>query len=183
VKNPFLFLDVVESLRSQSLLAKDVRFKIVGGGSLFAALKRRVDETALASVVSIHAPLPGESMSALYSSVYAVVLTSVVEGYPLTVLEAAMCGVPSIGPNTLGVNEAIRDGQTGILFAENDPGACGRAILALANDPHLRDRLGTSAQNAARGFSADRSAVMFLDMVGKHISVKGLINGGKSLKT
>jgi glycosyltransferase involved in cell wall biosynthesis len=169
VKNPFLFLDVIESLRSQNLLPQDIRFKIVGGGSLFPAVRSRVQSSALASVVSVHEPVSGESMSALYSGAYAVVLTSVVEGYPLTVLEAAMCGVPSIGPDTLGVNEAIRDGETGILFAENDPGACGRAILSLVNDTHLRDRLGSNAQKAARGLSAGHSAALFLDMVQKHI--------------
>jgi glycosyltransferase involved in cell wall biosynthesis len=169
VKNPFLFLDVVELLRSQGLLPKDVRFKIVGGGSLFLPLRRRIDTTALASVVSIDAPVSGESMSALYSSAYVVVSTSVVEGYSLAILEAAMCGVPSIGPDTLGVNEAITDGETGILFAENDRMSCAKAILALAKDTTLRDRLGTSAQKAACGLSADHSAAIFLDMVRKHI--------------
>ena len=172
VKNPFLFLDVVELIRSQCLLPKDVRFKIVGGGSLFPALRRRIDTTALAAVVSIHAPFPGESMSALYSSAYVVVLTSVVEGYSLMVLESAMCGVPSIGPDTLGVNEAITDGETGILFAENDRMSCAKAILALAKDTSLRDRLGGNARSAACGLSAGHSAAIFLDMVRKHIPVR-----------
>ena len=169
VKNPFLFLDAIELLLLQRLLPEDVRFKIVGGGSLFPALRKRIDSTALAAVVSIHAPVPGESMSALYSAAFAVVLTSIVEGYPLTVLEAAMCGVPSIGPDTLGVNEAIVDGQTGILFAEDDPAACGRAVLAFLNDPQLRDRLGSNAQQAAHEFSADRSAALLLDLLHRHL--------------
>lgn len=172
VKNPFLFLDAVEFLRSRTNLPEDIRFRIVGGGSLLPKLRRRINTPALAPVVSIDAPISGESMGALYSSAYALVLTSVVEGFPLTVLEAAACGVPAIGPDTLGVNEAIIDGQTGVLFEENDAGACGRAILMLANDPSLRDRLGDNARTAAQALSADRSALLLLDMVEKHIPAR-----------
>jgi glycosyltransferase involved in cell wall biosynthesis len=169
VKNPFLLLDAVGSIRAEGLLPPGVRFRIVGGGSLFPTVCRRVVKSSLSSIVSVEAPIPGESMGALYAGAYAVVLTSVVEGYSLTVLEAAMCGVPSIGPDTLGVNEAIQDGRIGLLFPENDAEACGRAILALVNEPDLRDRLGASAQKEARRFSADRSAALFLDMVEKNL--------------
>jgi glycosyltransferase involved in cell wall biosynthesis len=173
VKNPFLLLEAVESIRAAGLLPPGVRFRIVGGGSLFPSVCKQVARSSLLSIVSVDAPIPGESMASLYAGAYAVVLTSVVEGYSLTVLEAAMCGVPSIGPDTLGVNEAIQDGRTGLLFPANDAEACGRAILSLVNDHGLRDKLGASAKQAASGSSADRSAVLFLEMVEKHIRARG----------
>jgi glycosyltransferase involved in cell wall biosynthesis len=97
------------------------------------------------------------------------VLTSVVEGFPLTIMEAALCGVPSIGADTLGINEEIEDGRTGLLFAQDDPLACAAAILRLLGEDGLRDELGRNAKAAARAYSAGRTADLFAELVAKHI--------------
>ncbi|MDQ3001022.1 MAG: glycosyltransferase family 4 protein [Fibrobacterota bacterium] len=163
VKNPFLFIRAIQSLHEEKCLPTDVGFRIVGGGALFAPLRERIREAGLASLVSLEAPVSGESMSAIYASAYALVLTSVVEGFPLTIMEAALCGVPSIGSDTLGINEEIEDGGTGLLFPRDDSGACAKAILRLLDEEGLRDRLGKNARDSARAHSAKKSAAILLE--------------------
>lgn len=170
VKNPFLFLRAIEHLRERELLPADVRFRMVGGGALFAPLRNRIDASGLAALVSLEPPVSGESMGRIYAGAYALVLTSVVEGFPLTILEAALCGVPSIGSDTLGINEEIEDGRTGLLFPQDDFVACALAIRRLAGDRGLREDLGRNAQAAARDLSSGKSASLFVEMVRKHIA-------------
>jgi len=163
VKDPFLFLSAIGWLRASGPLPADVRFRIVGGGALYASVRRRILAEDLSAFVSLEPPVPGEAMAALYSRAFALVLTSVVEGFPLTVLEAAMHGVPAAGPDTLGVNEEIEDGVTGLLFARDDAEACGRALLRLLEEEGLRDRLGERAREAAETLSSERTANLFLE--------------------
>jgi glycosyltransferase involved in cell wall biosynthesis len=162
VKDPFLFLSAIDGLRNSGRLPAEVRFRMVGGGALYAPLQSGILAYKLSSLVSLEPPVPGEAMAGLYARAFAVVLTSVVEGFPLTILEAALHGVPAIGPDTLGVNEEIADGKTGLLFAPGDAGACGQAIMRLLEEEGLRDRLGAGARAAAEKLSADRTAGLFL---------------------
>jgi glycosyltransferase involved in cell wall biosynthesis len=163
VKDPFLFLSAIGWLRASGRLPADVRFRIVGGGALYAPLRRRILAEGLPPLVSLEPPVPGEAMPAVYAGAFALVLTSVAEGYPLTVLEAALHGVPAAGPDTLGVNEEIEDGATGLLFARDDAEACGRALLRLLEEEGLRDRLGAGAREKAKGLSPGKTADLFLD--------------------
>jgi glycosyltransferase involved in cell wall biosynthesis len=163
VKDPFLFLSAIGWLRASGRLPADMRFRIVGGGALYASVRRRILAEGLSAFVSLEPPVPGEAMADLYSRAFALVLTSVVEGFPLTVLEAAMHGVPAAGPDTLGVNEEIEDGVTGLLFARDDAEACGRALLRMMEEEGLRDRLGEGARAAAGKLSSERTADLFLE--------------------
>lgn len=173
VKDPFLFLAAIALLNSGGHLPGDVRFRIVGGGDLFGPVRARIEELGLGGLVSLEPPVPGDAMGAIYAASHALVLTSVVEGFPLTILEAALCGVPSVGPDTLGVNEEIEDGRTGLLFARGDAGACAAALRRLIEDECLRDELGANAREAAAALSSRRSAGMLLEMVERHVAAGG----------
>lgn len=163
VKDPLLFLRAIAHLKSGNLLPADAGFRIVGGGALFGTVRRAIDAAGLADRVSLEPPVPGAAMGRIYGQAFALVLTSVVEGFPLTILEAGLCGVPAIGSDTLGINEEIGDGRTGLLFARNDHEACARAILRLLGETGLRDELGRNARNAALALTSARSAGLFLE--------------------
>jgi glycosyltransferase involved in cell wall biosynthesis len=163
VKDPFLFLSAVDWLRASGRLPADARFRMVGGGALYAPIRRRILAHGLSHLVSLEPPVPGEAMPAVYAGTFALVLTSVVEGFPLTILEAALHGVPAAGPDTPGINEEIADGATGLLFARGDAAACARAILRLLEEEGLRDRLGAGAKEAAGRLSAGRTAGLLLE--------------------
>jgi glycosyltransferase involved in cell wall biosynthesis len=169
VKNPFLLIQTIELLKHRQQIPEDVRFRIVGGGTLFEPIRQRIRLGGLAALISLEGPVSGEAMSQVYSRAYALVLTSVVEGFPLTIMEAALCGLPSIGADTLGINEEIEHGKTGLLFTQNDCDACSKAILRLINEDGLREALGRNAQVSAAELSAIKSADKFVAMVKQHI--------------
>ena len=71
------------------------------------------------------------------------------EGYGIAVMEAALCGKPAIVTSRSGLEEAVVDGQTGIVVPQNDPAAVAAAGLRLLTDEPLRVRLGDAARQRA----------------------------------
>jgi len=64
---------------------------------------------------------------------------------PNAAIEAAAAGCPVVASAHGGLPEILRDGSTGLLVAPGDPGALAAALARLADDPGLRERLGSAA--------------------------------------
>ena len=67
------------------------------------------------------------------------------DGLPVSILDAAACGVPSIATAVSGIPEFVVDEVTGLIVPERDPEALGSAIVRLVEDPDLALRLGRAA--------------------------------------
>jgi phosphatidylinositol alpha-1,6-mannosyltransferase len=67
------------------------------------------------------------------------------EGYGIAVVEAALCGTPSVVAGNSGLIEAVDYGQTGVIVPENDADATAAAIIGLLRD---RERLIEMAEAA-----------------------------------
>lgn len=72
------------------------------------------------------------------------------EGYGIAVMEAALCGKPAVVSNGSGLEEAVIDGQTGLLVNQDDPAGTAKAILKLAQDEMLRKSMGEKANERTR---------------------------------
>jgi len=86
------------------------------------------------------------------------VLSSLCEGLPVAVLEAAACGVPTVATAVSGTTEAVQDGETGFLAPVNDPGALAAAMRRLMSAPaDERRAMGVRArQRVAERYSLER---------------------------
>jgi glycosyltransferase involved in cell wall biosynthesis len=76
-------------------------------------------------------------------------LPSYREGFGSVVIEAAGCGIPSIGSNIYGLTDAIDDGKTGILVSKKSVSELKNAILTLAKNTELREQLSVAAHKRA----------------------------------
>ena len=86
----------------------------------------------------------------LYASCHIVAFPSFYgEGLPKCLIEAAACGRPIITTNTPGCSDAIIENITGYLVPEKDVEALSRAILKLANNIELRQKMGLKARDYA----------------------------------
>lgn len=87
------------------------------------------------------------------------VLSSRYEGFPNVLLEAMGMGMAVVSTDCdSGPAEIIRDGENGLLLAPEDVDALAAAILRLAADKELRNRLGGRAAEVRERFAL--SAVM-----------------------
>ena len=83
-------------------------------------------------------------------------------------IEAAMCGLPSIGFDTTGVKDAIKHNITGVKVSDYSAQALTSAIEGLFNDPEQLIQLRKTASLYARNeFSLERSFASFFAALDK----------------
>lgn len=71
------------------------------------------------------------------------------EGYGIAVVEAALCGKPSVVSGDSGLAEAVVDGETGLVTKLGDEVDTARAIIRLLLDHDLRGSMGEAAHRRA----------------------------------
>jgi glycosyltransferase involved in cell wall biosynthesis len=76
----------------------------------------------------------------------AFILTSHLEGLPLSVLEAMACGLPCIVTNVGGSAEAVKHQITGLVIPPESLDEAESAILYLATHPHERAEMASKAR-------------------------------------
>jgi glycosyltransferase involved in cell wall biosynthesis len=93
------------------------------------------------------------------------VLPSLVEGFPLTALEAMASGIPTIvSENTFG-SDVVHDGRNGYVVPIRDVDAIVDRLETLAADDDLRARMGAEARVTAEQFSWDAFGRRLVELV------------------
>ncbi|MGW5864354.1 DUF3492 domain-containing protein [Streptomyces sp. NPDC055239] len=82
-----------------------------------------------------------------YAAGSVVVLSSVVEGFPISLVEAMFCGRATVSTDVGAVVEVI--GGTGLVVPPRNPRALAEACVALLRDTGRRERLGAAARARA----------------------------------
>ena len=101
-----------------------------------------------------------EQIRDAYDAGQVVVLCSISEGFPYTLIEAMTCGRPCVATGVGGVGEAVAD--TGMIVPPRSPEALAQACLTLLQDAGLRRRLGAAARmRALEYFTVDRAISAF----------------------
>ncbi len=93
------------------------------------------------------------------------VLCSTSEGMPVSLMEAAACGVPVVATRVGGVAELVEDGVTGLLVPSRDPIALAGALERLLRDPARAREMGDAARRRAiERFSVARQVSRLLEL-------------------
>ena len=92
--------------------------------------------------------LKGEALADFYrNAAFFVMASRWYEGFPMSILEAAQCGKPTIGPNHGGFTEIIGEGDAAIgrLFTPNNLDSLEQTLVGLWNDESAIEQLGRRA--------------------------------------
>lgn len=155
-------MDLVSAMSKVINQIPDANLVIVGGGDLQTDLEQAVQEYELENHVYIHDHT--DSPLKYYSLADVFVLSSVNEGLPLVVLEAMAAGLPIVATDIPGVNEAMIDGETGLLVPPRTPEALADAMIRMESR-HLRERFGKRGyEHAASEFSIERTAEKYQNL-------------------
>ncbi|MFB6983254.1 DUF3492 domain-containing protein [Streptomyces scopuliridis] len=87
------------------------------------------------------------ALADVYATAGVVVLSSVAEGFPISLVEAMFCGRATVSTDVGAVVEVI--GGTGLVVPPRNPRALADACIALLRDPGRRARLGAAARARA----------------------------------
>lgn len=88
-----------------------------------------------------------DDISAYFSMADILCLPSHREGFGNVIIEAAACGLPSLGSNIYGLSDAIVDNETGMLHKVCDPLDLENKMLAVYSD---RERLSNLGENSKK---------------------------------
>ena len=69
------------------------------------------------------------------------------EGFGIVFIEAQAMGLPVVSTRSGGIPEAVEDGQTGLLVAEDDPQELAEAIIRLMQDERLWKRFSLAGRS------------------------------------
>jgi glycosyltransferase involved in cell wall biosynthesis len=85
------------------------------------------------------------------------VLSSLWEGLPMTLLEAAACELPALATDVPGTREVVEDGRTGWLSAAGKPALLAESMIRMMQTPvEARETIGGHArQHVLKHFSLE----------------------------
>jgi glycosyltransferase involved in cell wall biosynthesis len=115
------------------------RLAVVGDGPTAADLK------AIAGA-RVHFLGRREDMPGVYPAFDVLALPSLTEGLPLTILEAAACGVPAVASRVGDVHKAVVASRTGVLVPPADAAALADALADILADENRREAMGRAAR-------------------------------------
>lgn len=132
-------------LEAAAGLAGDWRLRLVGGGTLRAALAARVAALGLAERVCFLGQLPSTQMPQEYAELDVLVLPSLTrpnwkEQFGRVLVEAMLCGVAVIGSDSGAIPDVI--GSAGLVTPEGNVDALRAALAELQAAPALRQAWG-----------------------------------------
>jgi glycosyltransferase involved in cell wall biosynthesis len=174
VKGP---LETIRAFESASARGLDADLIIAGDGPLYQACA----EARLASAYSDRIKLLGKvseqegqqlrhSATAFVAHSRTGPLSGQTEAFGVAFLEAIADGLPVITGASGGVTEIVTHGKSGILFEPGDIEAQANALLALANDPNLRERLKAGALFDAQRYTGEMARVRLREIIEAHLS-------------
>jgi len=135
-------------LSAMAQVSEPSRLMIAGSGPLLGQLSQQAEQLGLGSRVIF---LGFEAdLQPWMQAADGFVLSSLWEGLPMGLLEAAACGLPAIATDAQGTREVILNGATGWLTPVGDANALAESMRRLMDTP-LKDRraMGNCARERA----------------------------------
>jgi glycosyltransferase involved in cell wall biosynthesis len=144
-------------LLAAAVRVPDATFVLAGDGPLRAELEAQARALGIADrcvFLGYRADVPD-----LLAAADLLVLPSLFEGLPVSVLEAMAAERPVVATAIGGTDEAIVPEESGLLVPPRDPAALASAIQRLRADPGLARRLALAGRaRVEREFSSDVTA-------------------------
>jgi glycosyltransferase involved in cell wall biosynthesis len=168
VKRPERFVDVAARLRAAHPSAV---FAVVGEGDLLEDLRRQDDDLG----AGVRFLGWRGDVETVYAAADVAVITSDNEGMPVSLIEAALAGVPAVATRVGSVAEVVEDDVTGLLTG-TDVEELAAAVGRLLSDAPLRRRMAqAAAERARRLFGRERLVADTSDLYEEVVEEKGMV--------
>ncbi len=125
-----------------------VRVVILGEGEQRATLLKLADQLGVGDRVQLPGWVDNPRTHLSEFDIFAMPSRS--EGFPLAVVEAMLAALPVVATRVGSVEEAVIDGETGLLVNKDDVDGLEKALRRLRDDPALRLCLGQRGRAIAQ---------------------------------
>jgi phosphatidylinositol alpha-1,6-mannosyltransferase len=135
----------------------DLSYAVVGSGGQLPALQAMARSLGVADRVRFLTSVPDSDLPSLYNcaEIYCGLsrwTEGAVEGFGISLVEAAASGVPVVAGRSGGVPEAVHEGETGLLVDPERPDEVSGALQSLLDDRALAGRFGAAGRRAVETY-------------------------------
>jgi glycosyltransferase involved in cell wall biosynthesis len=135
---------VVRVLRALVDLGVDAQLLLVGDGPDREALERLAHDLGVVKRCLFLGYQ--EDVARFYDAIDVLLLPSVNEGTPVSVIEALAAKRPAVATRVGGIPDVVRDGVDGFLVDSDEPDALAARLAELAADPARRASMGEAGR-------------------------------------
>lgn len=143
----------IRALRLVRMKFPDAHLTIAGTGPERGALEKLVNELGLHGAVTFAGRVDNERMAALYGDHDIAINPSLVDNMPISVLEALASGLPVVSTDVGGVPYIVEHERSALLVPPRTPAAMAEAVMRLADDPALAERLRVTGKEAVAQYA------------------------------
>lgn len=136
--------DLLQAARIMLASRPDLRFWIVGEGSLEASLQQQARQLGIAAAV--HFLGYQRDVASLMAASDVVLLPSRHESFGIVLIEAMSLGKPIVATTVGSIPEVVSDGVQGYLAPPGHVEELSRQVLRLATNPSQAERLGQAGR-------------------------------------
>ena len=151
-KNFFLFVEIAKAVRRR---VPDAHFILAGEGPEEAMLRQLVQGAGMNDHITFSGYVADTRK--VYLAADVLLMPSLFEGLPMTLLEAMAMRMPVVASALDGIAEVITDGQDGFLVPDLDAALFAERVARLLEDPASARAAGEAAAlTVAERFSVER---------------------------
>ena len=162
----------LEAFRKFAAKSPKGRLIFAGGGPEEAAMRSAIRRWGLEGRVELRGRVSFEEKRDLLRGAIALVQSSFKEGWGLTVIEAGACGTLSLASKVPGLQDSVKDGETGLLFQAGNSTQLAELMLRVVNKPEERHVLEMAARPFALSFSWEKAAKFTLEALQKALDAR-----------
>jgi glycosyltransferase involved in cell wall biosynthesis len=141
----------------------DTKFLIVGEGPLKKQLNVSIESSNLLGNFKFLGIVKDDLLPSVYNCADVFVLPSIQEGQGIVLLEAQASGKPVVAFDVGGVDEAVRNNETGLLVERGNSDALADGLIKFLSDKPLREKIGAKGRRfVMENFTWDISAQKML---------------------
>jgi GalNAc-alpha-(1->4)-GalNAc-alpha-(1->3)-diNAcBac-PP-undecaprenol alpha-1,4-N-acetyl-D-galactosaminyltransferase len=144
-------------IRTMALISKEHqnwKLEMAGTGPLLERMKILVKELNLESKVIFLGNV--NNIAKLYENASILILPSLIEGFPNTLIEAMSFGLPCICFNDIPHEDIITDQTDGFVLEQRSPEILANSIEQLILNPKLRVQIGAKARKSVQRFEKEK---------------------------
>lgn len=133
---------VIEAAKQVCALNPHIKFLFVGDGILRASFEKQIASCGLSDRFCFVGLVPPDQVPRYIGAMDVLIHMSLREGLARALPQALIAGKPAISYDIDGAREVVIDNETGYLLPPKDIQGLAAAILKLAADSPLRQKLG-----------------------------------------
>ncbi len=167
--------DLIEAMANIDQAKRSKLHLTMAGHGQLEEAKARVAAAGLDEIIELRGWINTDERDELLKKTHIFVLPSHYEGLPMALLEAMSFGLAPIATPVGGIPDVLRDGENGLLVPTEEPRVLADAILRLAGDDGLRQRLSQAARSSVEPYSADGYAEALIEIYQSLLEDGGLV--------